>query len=37
LSGIDPKRELYDAVLELNGRWQQVPFHGQLELEMAHV
>jgi hypothetical protein len=37
LSGIDPKRELYDAVLELNARWQQVPWHGTLELEMSHL
>jgi hypothetical protein len=37
LSGIDPRRELYDAVLELNGRWQQLPWHGALELEMAHL
>jgi hypothetical protein len=25
---------LFDQALALNARWQQVPFHGTLELEM---
>lgn len=37
LAGIDPQRDLYDAALELNERWQQLPFHGVLELAMAHL
>lgn len=28
---------LFDAALALNARWQQVPFHGTLELEMPEA
>lgn len=34
LGRIDPKTALYDGVIALSERWQQVPFHGSLELEM---
>lgn len=37
LSRMDPARDLYDAALELNARWQQVPFHGSLELTLEHA
>ncbi|MGZ5202693.1 MAG: hypothetical protein ACXWC4_23265 [Telluria sp.] len=37
LSGIDVEEALYRRVLELTARWQQVPFHGSLELEMEYV
>jgi len=37
LSGINPKIDLYDAVLALNQRWLQVPFYATLELEMSHL
>jgi hypothetical protein len=37
LSGIDPEEVFYRRALELGARWQQVPFHGSLELEMAHL
>lgn len=37
LSGIDVEEALFRRALELNARWQQVPFHGSLELGMEHV
>lgn len=37
LSGVDVRRALYERVLELNERWQQVPFHGSLELTLEHA
>jgi hypothetical protein len=37
LSGIDLQEVLYRRAVELGARWQQVPFHGSLELEMEHV
>jgi hypothetical protein len=30
-------RRLYDAVLELDARWQRVPWHGTLELDLPHL
>jgi hypothetical protein len=30
----DAGRRMFDAVLELDARWQQVPWHGTLELEL---
>jgi hypothetical protein len=37
LSGIDVEKVLYGGVLELNTRWQQVPYFGTLELDMPHL
>ncbi len=37
LSAIDAGEALFRHALELNTRWQQVPFHGSLELDMEHV
>ncbi|MGZ5202141.1 MAG: hypothetical protein ACXWJM_17565 [Ramlibacter sp.] len=37
LSGVDAEAALFRRALELGARWQQVPFHGSLELEMEHV
>lgn len=34
LSGIDVQTELYGAVMALAERWQQVPFHASMELDM---
>jgi hypothetical protein len=37
LSGIDLEQALYRRAVELGARWQQVPFHDSLELEMEHA
>jgi hypothetical protein len=37
LAGVDVEHALYDRAIELNARWQQVPFYGSLELDMEHV
>jgi hypothetical protein len=37
LAGVDVERQLYGGVLELNQRWQQLAFHGSLELELEHL
>lgn len=37
LSGIDVETAMFRRALELNVRWQQVPFHGSLELDMDHL
>lgn len=34
LSAIDVRTELYDAVIALAERWQQLPFHASMELDM---
>jgi hypothetical protein len=37
LSAIDVETQLYEAALELNRRWQHLPWYGTLELDMAHL
>ena len=37
LSHTDPEAELYGAVMQLSQRWQAVPFHGSMELELSHL
>jgi hypothetical protein len=37
LAGVDVEHALYNRAIELNERWQQVPFYGSLELDMEHV
>jgi hypothetical protein len=37
LSGIDVHKQLCQAVVELGKRWQEVPYYGSLELEMANL
>ena len=35
--GLDLHQELYQRVVELGVRWQEVPYYGSLELEMAEL
>lgn len=37
LSGVDVETVMFRRAQELNARWQQVPFHGSLELDMCHL
>lgn len=37
LGAVDVERELFGGVLVLQRRWLEVPWHGSLELEMAHL
>lgn len=37
LGQTDPEEELYGAIMQLSQRWQSVPFHGSMELEMSHL
>ncbi len=37
LDGIDIEQQLLDGVIALNGRWQQLPYHASLELDMPHL
>lgn len=37
LSRVDAEGALFRRALELDARWQQVPFHASLELELEHL
>lgn len=37
LGALDVHKDLYQRVVELGKRWQEVPYYGSLELEMAHL
>lgn len=35
LGGLDVREKLYQRAVELGKRWQEVPYHGSLELEIS--
>jgi len=37
LHAVDIEQQLLGGVIALNARWQQVPFHASLELDMPHI
>lgn len=37
LGTLDLHEDLYQRVVELGQRWQELPYYGSLELEMVHI